>query len=69
MIPCTWRTLDQDALETGEQVVGQAANGEEAIDLAFELQPDLITLDNILRYDWNRYSKSVTRKRASSRRW
>jgi two-component system, chemotaxis family, chemotaxis protein CheY len=43
------RTLIKDALETGGySIVGQAANGEEAIDLAFELQPDLITLDNIL---------------------
>ena len=43
------RTLIKDALEdNGYQIVGQAANGEEAIDLAFELQPDLITLDNIL---------------------
>jgi two-component system chemotaxis response regulator CheY len=43
------RTLIKDALEQGGyHVVGQAANGEEAIDLAFELQPDLITLDNIL---------------------
>jgi two-component system chemotaxis response regulator CheY len=43
------RTLIKDALEIGGfSVVGQAANGEEAIDLAFELQPDLITLDNIL---------------------
>jgi two-component system, chemotaxis family, chemotaxis protein CheY len=43
------RTLIKDALEVGGySVVGQAGNGEEAIDLAFELQPDLITLDNIL---------------------
>jgi two-component system, chemotaxis family, chemotaxis protein CheY len=43
------RTLIKDALESGGyNIVGQAANGEEAIDLAFELQPDLITLDNIL---------------------
>ena len=43
------RTLIKDALESGGySVVGQASNGEEAIDLAFELQPDLITLDNIL---------------------
>lgn len=43
------RTLIKDALEAGGfLVVGQAANGEEAIDLAFELQPDFITLDNIL---------------------
>jgi two-component system chemotaxis response regulator CheY len=43
------RTLIKEALESGGyDVVGQAANGEEGIDLAFELQPDLITLDNIL---------------------
>jgi len=43
------RTLIKDALEIGGYtVVGQAANGEEAIDMAFELQPDFITLDNIL---------------------
>lgn len=43
------RTVIKDALqEGGYEVVGQAANGEEAIDLAFELQPDIITLDNIL---------------------
>jgi two-component system chemotaxis response regulator CheY len=43
------RTLIKDALEVGGfQIVGQAANGEEAIDMAFELQPDFITLDNIL---------------------
>ena len=43
------RTLIKDALEAGGyNIVGQAANGEDAIDLAFELQPDFITLDNIL---------------------
>jgi len=43
------RTVIKDALETaGYKVVGQAANGEEAIDMAFELKPDIITLDNIL---------------------
>ena len=43
------RTLIKDALESGGyNIVGQASNGEEAIDLAFELQPDFITLDNIL---------------------
>ncbi|RAW01015.1 response regulator [Pseudochryseolinea flava] len=43
------RTLIKDALESGGfSIVGQAANGEEAIDMAFELQPDFITLDNIL---------------------
>ena len=43
------RTVIKDALEQGGfTVVGQAANGEEAIDLAFDLKPDIITLDNIL---------------------
>lgn len=34
--------------ENGYEVVGLAPNGESALDQAFELQPDLITLDNIL---------------------
>ncbi len=43
------RTLISEALvNAGYEVVGQAANGESAIDLALELKPDLITLDNIL---------------------
>ena len=43
------RTLIKDALlEAGYDVVGEAANGESAIDQAMELNPDLITLDNIL---------------------
>ena len=43
------RTIIKDALEkAGHHVVGQASNGEEAIDMAFSLQPDIITLDNIL---------------------
>ncbi len=43
------RTLIKDALaEAGYDIVGQAANGEQAIDMALELQPDLVTLDNIL---------------------
>jgi len=43
------RTLIKNAVvEGGYEVVGEAANGEEAIDLALELLPDIITLDNIL---------------------
>jgi two-component system, chemotaxis family, chemotaxis protein CheY len=43
------RTLINEALSSaGYEVVGQAANGEQAIDMALEMQPDLITLDNIL---------------------
>ncbi|MES2837868.1 MAG: response regulator [Bacteroidota bacterium] len=43
------RTMINEALTgAGYEVVGQAANGEQAIDMALELKPDLITLDNIL---------------------
>jgi len=43
------RTLLSDTITAaGYEVVGQAANGEMGIDLALELDPDLITLDNIL---------------------
>lgn len=43
------RTLIKDALvEAGYEVLGEAENGESAIDQAMELNPDLITLDNIL---------------------
>lgn len=37
-------TLEQHGFE----IVGEAGNGEKAIDLALELDPDIITLDNIL---------------------
>lgn len=43
------RTLIKDAVtKAGYTVVGEAANGESAIDLAMDLKPDFITLDNIL---------------------
>ncbi len=43
------RSLIKSTLEeNGYDVVGEAPNGESAIDQALELQPDLITLDNIL---------------------
>ena len=43
------RSLIADAVTgAGYLVVGQAANGESAIDMALELKPDMITLDNIL---------------------
>lgn len=43
------RTLIKDALtEAGFDIVGMAATGESGIDMAFEFQPDIITLDNIL---------------------
>ena len=43
------RSLIKNALtEEGFEVVGEAANGETAIEMALEHDPDLITLDNIL---------------------
>ena len=43
------RSLIKSTLEdNGYTVVGEAPNGETAIDQALELKPDLITLDNIL---------------------
>ena len=43
------RTMIKDALSSaGYNVIGEAENGEAAIDQAMELEPDLITLDNIL---------------------
>lgn len=43
------RAVIKDTLtEAGYEIIGMADNGEAAIDLAFHLQPDIITLDNIL---------------------
>ncbi|MEO9475367.1 MAG: response regulator [Cyclobacteriaceae bacterium] len=43
------RSLIRTALEeAGYEVIGEAKDGESAIDLAMETEPDLITLDNIL---------------------
>jgi len=43
------RALIKSNLEDGGyRIIAEAANGEEAIDMAFDLQPDIITLDNIL---------------------
>lgn len=43
------RSLIRSTLEeAGLEVVGEAKDGETAIDLAMDTQPDLITLDNIL---------------------
>ena len=41
-------TLKSSLLENGYEIAGEAKDGEEAIDLAIELKPDIITLDNIL---------------------
>lgn len=43
------RHMIKSTLEkAGYEVVGEAGNGETAIDLCIGLEPDLITLDNIL---------------------
>jgi two-component system chemotaxis response regulator CheY len=43
------RSLIRSALEeAGYEIIGEAKDGETAIDLAMETSPDLITLDNIL---------------------
>lgn len=40
--------LEHTLKEIGLNVVGKAATGEEAIKLAIELKPDIITLDTVL---------------------
>ncbi len=43
------RTIIKDALTSANfEVVGEAGTGEDAIDLILDLNPDLVTLDNIL---------------------
>jgi len=43
------QAIIKDALEeAGYNILGTASDGESAIDQAIELQPDIITLDNIL---------------------
>ena len=43
------RSLIKTALtDEGHEIVGEAADGESAINMALESNPDLITLDNIL---------------------
>jgi two-component system, chemotaxis family, chemotaxis protein CheY len=43
------RMLIKETLSNaGYEIVGMAANGESAIDMARELSPEIITLDNIL---------------------
>lgn len=43
------RTLISNALvENDYSVIGMAANGETAIEMCLELEPDVITLDNVL---------------------
>lgn len=41
-------TIKSTLQDNGYDIVGEAGNGESAIDLALELDPDVITLDNIL---------------------
>ena len=41
-------SLKDQLEELGYEVVGMATCGEEGVDMAFDLLPDLITLDNIM---------------------
>lgn len=41
-------TIRNTLEENGFEIVGEAMDGETAIDLALDLKPDIITLDNIL---------------------
>ncbi|MDH5367840.1 MAG: response regulator [Cyclobacteriaceae bacterium] len=42
------RTMIRNTLEAnGYTVVGEAVNGDETIEMALDLEPDIITLDNI----------------------
>ncbi len=41
-------TIRNTLEENGFEVIGEAKDGETAIDLALDLNPDIITLDNIL---------------------
>lgn len=41
-------TLKTLLTSSGFEVIGEAKNGEAAIDLALELKPNIMTLDNIL---------------------
>lgn len=43
------RTIIKDVLSGADfEIVGEAGTGEDAIDLILDLEPDLVTLDNIL---------------------
>ena len=44
----TRKTIRVALTKAGYEIIGEAATGETAIDLAIELDPDIITLDNIL---------------------
>lgn len=41
-------TIKATLQDHGYEIVGEAGNGESAIDMALDLNPDVITLDNIL---------------------
>ena len=44
----TRKVINMAVTKAGYSVIGEAESGEAAIDLAIELDPDIITLDNIL---------------------
>jgi two-component system chemotaxis response regulator CheY len=40
--------IKETLMDAGFEVIGMAENGETALEMAMDLQPDIITLDNIL---------------------
>ena len=44
----TRKVIKMALTKAGYEIIGEAETGEEAIDMAIELEPDIITLDNIL---------------------
>ncbi len=40
--------IEEILLEVGFEVIGTASDGNSAVELALEFEPDLITLDNVL---------------------
>lgn len=44
----TRRVISKALTKAGYEIIGEAESGEAAIDMAIEMHPDVITLDNIL---------------------
>jgi len=44
----TRKVINRALTKAGYEIVGEAESGEIAIDMALEMEPDVITLDNIL---------------------
>ncbi len=44
----TRKVINKALTKAGYEIIGEAETGEAAIDMAIEMDPDIITLDNIL---------------------